>query len=481
LLRCALRCGLVCALLSLGSNSASALTLDEARHLLARTSFAPTVRDVEVLRPLDRAAAVNRLIAETRRIPESDPPGWTEDWHPPQRQDLSDGERRALREEIIEQAVELKRWWMLEMVTTSSPFTEFMTLFWHNHFTSGLGEVKAPALLYRQNLLLRRHALGNFRDLLHAVARDPAMLLYLDNARSRAEAPNENFARELLELFTLGEGRYSEEDIKNIARAFTGWSLNPETGRFVFRKRWHDNGEKVVLGRSGRFDGDDVLEILLAHSRTAEFVAEKIWRAFVSETPDPDAIPRLARIFRDSDYEIKPLIAAVLLEDAFWKPGNRGRLVKSPVELLVGTVRLFNLPVRDGRILVWASRRLGQDLFQPPNVKGWPGDAEWITADSSIARQEFVSRASGQNMIPVNAPDELAVPNEKQSRRLKVAKRRAALFDRWVEALPPDYQDSNALEGLVLALPPVDVETLDRRGSGALLRHFIADPVYQLK
>jgi len=483
LLRHGVQCGLLCAFLSFGSlvAPASALTIDEARHLLARASFTPTVQDVEAFRPLDRADAVGRLLVTARQTPVSIPPGWTQNWLPPKRKGLSEGERRALREETIEQGQELKRWWMREMVSTPSPFTETMTLFWHNHFTSGLREVKAPALLYQQNLLLRRHALGSFRDLLNAIARDPAMLLYLDNARSHAEAPNENFARELLELFTLGEGHYSEQDVKEVARAFTGWSLNPKTGHFQFRKRWHDAGEKSVLGEHGRFNGDDVLEILLAHPRTAEHITEKLWRAFVSETPDRDAISRLAKVFRDSGYEITPLLAALFQEKAFWEPANRGRLVKSPVELLVGTVRLFGLPVRDGRLLAAASRRLGQDLFQPPNVKGWPGGTAWITADSLIARQELVSRVSGQAMTATMAPDKASTTEKQKRKTLRAAKRRAALFDLWVEQLPAEYSSSKALAEIVLPLPPVDIRILDRESTGALARHLIVDPAYQLK
>jgi uncharacterized protein (DUF1800 family) len=252
--------------------------------------------------------------------------------------------------------------------------------------------VKSPALLYRQNELLRRYALGNFRELLHAVARDPAMVVYLDSRSSRRQSPNENFARELLELFTLGNGYYSERDIKETARAFTGWSLDPKSGAFRFYPQRHDDDAKEFLGQRGRLDGDDILDILLAQPRTAEHITEKLWREFISETPDPAEVARLAALFRASDYELKPLLRALLTTRAFWDENNRATLVKAPVELIVGTLRSFEVPMTDTRPLALAGARLGQDLFDPPSVKGWPGGQSWITSATLLARQQVLER-----------------------------------------------------------------------------------------
>ena len=374
-----------------------------------------------------------------------------------------------MRETLREQAIELKAWWLREMLDSPTPLVEVMTLFWHNHFTSSLTKVKAPALLFRQNQLLRRHAVGNFRTLLHAIARDPAMLVYLDNARSRRQAPNENFARELLELFTLGEGRYSETDIKETARAFTGWSVDPESGSFAYRPRWHDGGEKRILGRRGAFDGDDVIDLLLARPETAELIVTKLWRQFISDTPDRAEVRRLARLFRDARYEIGPLLSALFTSDAFWAAENRGCLIKSPVDFIVGSLRLFELPLRKDADMAWLSRRLGQDLFEPPDVKGWPGGNAWITGATLLDRQALIARVTGSRQreeMPAGGSGE---------------RRRAAFFDRWVAGLPPAWRDAAALTLLVLALPPVDAEVLDREASGALLRSLLADPAYQLK
>jgi uncharacterized protein (DUF1800 family) len=227
------------------------------------------------------------------------------------------------------------------MLATRSPLTERMTLFWHNHFVSSQQKVRYTRLMYEQNVLLRRHAVGNFGELLHAVSKDPAMVIYLDSASNRKGKPNENFAREVMELFTLGEGNYSEQDIKEAARAFTGWSVDPDSGEFMFRRPAHDDGVKTVLGRSGNFDGDAVLDILLAQPQTAEFIVSKLWREFVSPAPDAMEVKRIARMFRDNRYNIKVALRALLTADAFYAPQNRAVLIKSPVELIVGTLRQF--------------------------------------------------------------------------------------------------------------------------------------------
>ncbi|HEY7495920.1 MAG TPA: DUF1800 domain-containing protein [Candidatus Tectomicrobia bacterium] len=377
------------------------MTFDEARHLLARSSFGGTPDDIEALTRLSYAEAVDRLLNGSRQQPCTAPPAWV-DGPPPDfraRRNADASMRQVLRAQRREQGLELKGWWYGELLSTDSPVTERLTLFWHNHFTSSLEKVRWPALLYRQNLLLRQHALGNFRTLLHAIAKDPAMILYLDGQTNRTGNPNENFARELLELFTLGEGYYSEQDVKESARAFTGWMVERRSDRFRFNARQHDHGVKTFLGRSGTFDGEAILDILLQQPRLAVHITEKLWRAFVSETPDKSEVQRLAALFRERDYAIRPLLYGLLTCRHFREARGRGTLVKSPVELIVGTVRLFHILLRDTQWLARVGRRLGQDLFDPPNVKGWPGGNAWITASTLLARQQFLQRLlRGQDM-----------------------------------------------------------------------------------
>jgi uncharacterized protein (DUF1800 family) len=468
-----LLCSLLLVAAALLPARAAALSPEDARHLLARSGFAATPAGVEALAGLGREEAVAAILeAAAARAAEgavTPPPAWEAGWTPSRPAELSEVERLALRNSRREEGRDLKAWWLREMLITPAPLTEVMTLFWHSHFTSSLAKVKAPVLLYRQNALLRRHALGNFATLLRGIARDPAMLIYLDNARSRRRAPNENFARELMELFTLGEGLYTEADLQQAARAFTGWSVDPDSGAFRFRAAWHDDGEKQIFGHSGAFGGDEVIDLLLARPETAVRIVGKLWRQFVSERPDPAEVKRLAALFRDSGYEIRPLLAALFAGEAFWAPENRGRLVKAPVDLIVGTLRLFDLPAGDARDLAWLSRRLGQDLFDPPDVKGWPGGTAWITGASLLDRQALLARITGSP-----ATVGLTAAGGREGRR-------AAFFDRWAARLPEPWQDAEAATLLLLPIAPVDSQVLDRRVSGALLRSLLADPVYQVK
>ncbi|MGH8805413.1 MAG: DUF1800 domain-containing protein, partial [Polaromonas sp.] len=244
--------------------------------------------------------------------------------------------------------------------------------------------------------LLRAEALGNFRSLLHAVAKDPAMLVYLDGANSRKEAPNENFAREVMELFTLGEatqgGNYTEQDIREAARAFTGWSVERDDYSFKFRPFFHDDGVKTVLGRSGNFDGDAVLDILLEQPAAARFIVGKLWKEFVSPVPDDAQLERIAQRFRASGYDIGTALNELLLTDAFWAESNRGSLIKSPVDLVVGTVRQFDFSYTDVMPFALKAAQLGQNLLAPPNVKGWPGQNDWINATTLLERKRFTEQ-----------------------------------------------------------------------------------------
>ncbi|MGE5149741.1 MAG: DUF1800 domain-containing protein, partial [Rhodospirillaceae bacterium] len=283
---------------------------DEARHLLSRAAFGATPAEIRAVAAAEYDTAVDRLLAT---------------WHG----DALTAQPAGALQSPEEQGRALCAWWIEEMLVTDQPLVERMTLFWHGHFTSSLDKVPAPALR-GQNALLRHEAFGNFARLLKAVARDPAMLIYLDGAQSVARQPNENFARELLELFTLGEGHYSEADVKTAARAFAG-----------------DGGQKTFLGRTGYFDGDALLDIVLSHPRTAERVCEKLWREFVSLTPDPAEIRRPAAILRDGGYEMQPVLRAMFLAPAFRDPANRGTLIKSAVEVLVGSVHRRGLPGPD--------------------------------------------------------------------------------------------------------------------------------------
>jgi uncharacterized protein (DUF1800 family) len=392
--------------------------------------------------------------------------------------------KRALRE-MFQKAFELQSWWLTEMLVTPSPLTEKMTLFWHNHFVSSQQKVRSPQLMYRQNVLLRRHAFGNFTALLHAVARDPAMVIYLDSASNRKGQPNENFAREVMELFTLGEGHYTERDIKEAARAFTGWGVDPDRGEFVFRRIAHDDGVKTVLGRRGNLDGDAVLGILLAQPQTAELIVAKLWREFVAPDPDPGEVRRIAQVFRESGYEIRPALRALLTSDSFYEPGNRAVLIKSPVELVVGTLRQFSFATGEPLPFALGVAVLGQSLFSPPNVKGWPGGEMWINSTTLLARKAFLDRlfrveetrammAEGGRLEPPKIAERMAGGRERYLQAMLDVQ-----FDggKWLSQFDDHPQ---LLQRVVLASAPVTEPPPGTQGV-ELIRHLVLDPAYQLK
>jgi uncharacterized protein (DUF1800 family) len=465
---------------------AVAIGYQGARHLLNRTGFGATDAEIVEFASLERGPAVDRLLAGARREASVPPPDFVDaPFQPYYRvRAMTVEERMAAQRRLAQEAFELRAWWLREMLATPSPLTERMTLFWHNHFATSQQKVRSNQLMYRQNALLRREALGNFATLLHAIAKDPAMLVYLDNAGSRRQAPNENFAREVMELFTLGEGHYGEQDVKEAARAFTGWSLDRESGEFFYRRVWHDYGEKTVLGRSGRFDGDDVLDVLLARPETARMVAGKLWRELVSPTPDAAEVERWANVFREARYEVKPLMRAALLSEAFWSDAQRGALVKSPVDLVVGTLRTFGIRPVDLRPAAFACAALGQNPFAPPNVKGWPGGDAWINSATLLGRRQFVDRVfrgSDPMATPV-AMREGAAPGAPGQAVRRMLERGMVDYafdgERFAASLGPSSQ--GRLETLVLAFPPVTTAEKDA-APAERVRALAADAAYQLK
>ena len=457
--------------------------VDEARHLLGRTGFEAPLDRIDEYARLSRREAVERELNAVRQAPRAAPPAWVNDWQPPGRvRSMSAEERQQFQREFVARGLELKGWWLGEMLTTDSPLTERMTLFWHNHFTSSLQKVRSPVLMYRQNLLLRRHAMGNFGELLHAASKNAAMLVYLDGAANRRGQPNENFAREVMELFTLGEGHYTEQDIKEAARAFTGWSVEPETGEFRVRPFLHDSGEKTVFGRGGELDGDNVLDLLLARPETSRFIAAKLWREFVSPAPANEReradLERVARTFRETGYSISAALRDLLLSEAFWAPANRGALVKSPADLVVGTLRQFRIDYSDSLPFILVMGQLGQDLLAPPNVKGWPGGEAWISSKTLLARRQFVERLLRVDENRMASP-QMQEPDPAKPMQGRFAR---AMLDIRFSArdwLKPFDGREEALQTVLLPMPPANPPPAAQ--GIELVRAYLSDPVYQLK
>ena len=373
---------------------------DQAAHLLRRAGFGGTPTEVNQLVRKGRAGAVDAVLQFSEQTPA--PPELNVRYFvppraagrragpdfPPDEMTLRDLE--GFRRRDILQLLQVRDWWIRTMMTSSSPLQEKLVLFWHGHFTSGHREVRSSYAMYQQNQLFRRMGAGNYRTFLIEISEDPAMVLYLNTQQNRRDSPNENYARELLELFTLGPGQYTEQDIKEAARAFTGITLDFATGQVMSRPRLHDFGEKTFLGRRGKLDSTDIIDIILSKPAAAEHIARKFWIFFASDDPPTQVVQTLAKVFRESRYEIAPMLRAMFMSDAFY--GERSRLthIKSPVELLAGTIRMLEIEPKDTTAMASMLGRLGQELMQPPNGKGWDGGDTWITTSTMFNRYNFM-------------------------------------------------------------------------------------------
>ena len=304
-------------------------------------------------------------------------------------------ERNRKQAEDRKQIAELQKWWIKRMIETPRPLEEKMTLFFHGHFATGYRTIEDSFHMYQQNQLFRKFATGNFAQLAHRIIRDPAMIKYLDNDENQKSKPNENLARELMELFTLGEGRgYTEDDIKAGALALTGYTFKDDT--FYFNNNNHDTSTKNIMGKSGQFDGDGFLDVILARNECAEFMAGKLFRFFVNDSSGDLSkeqkafILAMANKLRASKYELKPLLDAVFSSAYFYSAQNRGAIIKSPIQLTVQAVRSLRTPVRELSALASATDLMGQNVFFPPNVKGWDGGRSWINTSTLFIRQNVL-------------------------------------------------------------------------------------------
>lgn len=308
---------------------------------------------------------------------------------------------------------DVQTWWLYRMVKTRRQLLEKLTLFWHGHFAVANYKVNNPSMMHHHIELLRANALGRFDDLLMAVSKDPAMLLWLDGANNHRNAPNENYGRELLELYTLGIGNYDENDVLAAARAFTGWNLR--NNEFFFDKNQHDTGDKTFLGQTGPFDGGDIVSIAADDSATAQRITSKLFTFYAYPNPEPAVLAPLADVYASTGHNIASLVEAILRSDAFISERSQFEHIKSPVEYVIGSVRLLGASVRE-RELVPALRSMGQEILNPPNVAGWPGDLYWINPSTLLTRFNFAARLAtsrgqpGDGAGDIKPVDLLGVP-----------------------------------------------------------------------
>ncbi len=443
-----------------------------AAHLLARSGFGATPEQIDIAARRPFTEVINGLFKSRN---EPDPP----DWVVPGIENKPDfkalrqlpeaqrrQQRNAMRKEQNRQHRDLLNWWLRQMINTPCPLQEKMALFWHGHFATSIRKVRTTYMMYLQNQTLRKLAMGSYEDLITAIAQDPAMLIYLDNTRSRAGAPNENFARELMELFTLGEGHYTEQDIKEAARAFTGWMVAPRKYEFLDatasgRRGLHDNGAKEFFEKRGNFDGNDIIRIILNQEQAARFLVTKLWRFFAYDNPESDIIEALSEEFRRNGYDLTPLLKSIFSSEAFYSDKALRTQIKSPVQWLAGSCIMLGREPPNPGLCFNALRSLGQELFAPPNVKGWDGGYAWITtstltqrynlADSLVNSRKKSAGArtavNGETILPRNYRTRTEAAQNYLERRVyqsRLAGEERNNLSAYLSSLPPSNQWTDA-------------------------------------
>ncbi|NUM53959.1 MAG: DUF1800 domain-containing protein [Candidatus Hydrogenedentes bacterium] len=377
-----------------------------ARHLLNRAGFGGPSERLTKIAAMTPEEAVSFLVDFTAQPTDAGAPEFVVAVRSPEEvrremEGLSVEERRAKANEYQQEeraAIQkLKGWWLERMHTTERPLEEKLTLFWHGHFATSAQKVKSSWHTHQLNDVFRRNAAGNFKQLTIDVGQSPSMLRYLDNNRSTKKHPNENWARELMELFTLGQGQYTEDDIKESARAFTGWTADHQ--KFAYRFDYHDGGPKTFMGKTGNFDGWDVINIIFEQPAASRFIAAKLWKYFAYDDPEKEIVEGLAQTLRENNYELRPMLRQMFASRAFYGDKAVARQVKSPAQFVVQLafdMRYENPPYV---AMARACQSLGQDLFFPPNVKGWDGNLAWVNANAMLTRYNLPQGLLAANVV----------------------------------------------------------------------------------
>jgi len=455
----------------------------QIKHLYARAAFGIRFEDLhdhenwsikKAVRKLFKAsAAIEPITILTENIDLRPHPAM-----------MMEDDKKMIQDDRNKQEKALNDTWTKQLGATNAQLREKMTLFWHNHFACNIGNA-----YYEQDLnnIERANALGNFKTLLLQVSQTPAMLQFLNNQQNQKGYPNENFARELMELFTLGRGNYTEQDIKESARAFTGWSYDGKTGLYAFRPKVHDDGQKTFLGQTGNFQGEDILNIITGNKQTAIYISTKLYRYFVNDVPDMGHINQMADVFYKANYEIKPLLEFVFLSDWFYDDKNIGNLIKSPVDFLVGLNRQFYISYQNPDVLIQFQRTLGQVLFRPPNVAGWAGGRNWIDSSSLMYRMKIPSIILDAGLIDFTGkatPEDEAYLASQRKQQLNVIKRVQAQpdWDKFFHDIPANTSHEEIAQFMLE--PKLDQTVIDEVNKSADMKttiiQIVSTPEYQL-
>ncbi len=409
------------------------------QHLLWRSAFGPMAENAADLDTISTKDLWNLLLKTSSKAPakievaQNLVDGFLKgmkDVADLQKKELTKEQKKQIQEQSRDDLKSLNIRWLDEMINSEAQLREKMSLFWHGHFAC-----RVINSYYQQELLqvIRENALGSFKELLRAVSKSASMLQFLNNQQNKKQHPNENFAREVMELFTMGRGNYTENDVKEAARAFTGWGFNLQ-GEFVFRRMLHDDGDKTVLGKSGNLDGDDIIDLLLKQKQTARFITKKLYKFLVNDIVDDAKVEWLSNRFYQNDYDIKKLLEDIFTSDWFYDQKNIGTKIKSPVELLAGIRRLLPMELENDQAQLLFQRTLGQILFYPPNVAGWPGGKSWIDSSSLMLRlriPQIITANEALDIRPKSDDDAMMGQMMEASKKLKEASRGGTAKIEW--------------------------------------------------
>ncbi len=373
-------------------------------HLLMRTGFGMTQEDADAAAKIGKVETVRRLVAGQSLT------GFSPNL-PTALEAFSRIEKNA-DGKLGPMIGPAQTQWLYRMIHTDAPLIEKMTLYLHDHFSTNARKIDNAELMVIQNELFRVHATGSFMELVKKIGRDPAMLIWLDASSNVAGKPNENYARELMELFTLGIGNYTEADIKEVARAFTGWKADKKTGKTEFRPKLHDSGRKQVLGESGAFKDTDVVDVIFRQTASNQYIVTKLLQAFATPEPSEEWVDRLSSRFAER-HSLGDVLEDMLLSPEFWVPELRQKLVKTPAEYVAWITKLFDRPI-DGKAIS-EMRKMGQDLYFPPDVNGWPNGEEWLSSANLLARYRYAEAVAFQAVKDRKVPSRLEKPSQASS------------------------------------------------------------------
>lgn len=467
------------------------------QHLMWRAGFGPAVEQIADLSKASPSQIYKALQKASSKKPEYIDVAddflkglfmGVEEIGRQERKEIKEEQRKKIQQKQREGVRSLNLNWLKLFVNTDAQLREKMAFFWHGHFAC-----RNLNIFYQQGLLdtLRQNALGNFREMLHGVSKTAAMLNFLNNQQNRKDHPNENFAREVMELFTLGRGSYTEQDIKEAARAFTGWSANLK-GEFLFRRGQHDFGSKTVLGKTGNFSGEEVLEILLEQKQTANYITGKIYRFFVNDTVDNEKTGWLAERFFKSNYDIGKLMQDIFTSDWFFDEKNVGTRIKSPVELIAGIQRMLPMELENEEALTFLQRVLGQMLFYPPNVAGWPGGKAWIDSSTLMLRMripQLINETDELNVRPKDDDDQMiGRKNEDEEMKMKGYGKRSVIkadidwkaYVKNFESVPKEQLADSIAKNLLQVKPGISNEVIRQYTDTSGRENFIKTATLQL-